>query len=58
VGPDHRQWLESVIEACNQVINDGARSEDPWLTTIIVDATELRDRLQRELNALPRENAP
>jgi hypothetical protein len=52
MGSDHRRWLGVVIRACNRVIEDGAKSEDRWLQTIVADVTELRDRLERELAAL------
>ena len=49
--PDHEQWLRTVIEAVNGVIEDGSDSDDPLRKTIIQDATELRDRLLKELDA-------
>jgi hypothetical protein len=44
------EWLQTAIEACNLVIQDGADPHDAWQETIVADVTELRDRLQLELS--------
>jgi hypothetical protein len=52
VDPNHSRWLRNIIEACNRVIDEGAKHDDPWLNTIVADARALRDRLQLELRQL------
>lgn len=51
MAPERAEWLRKVMQAANQVINDGIKSEDPWRSLIIEDAIKLRDRLKNELAA-------
>ena len=46
------KWLQTVIDGCNGVIEDGADPHAAWQQTIVADVTELRDRLQLELSGL------
>lgn len=55
---DRREWLETMIAACNGIIQDGADQHNALRQAIVAGATELRDRLQRELSGLGTDDEP